>query len=162
VDAVTLRELSHEDCLRLLETTVVGRLARNDPAGPTVVPVNFVVHRGGVLIRSVLGGKLRAGKLRAAEQADPVSFEADGLDVAHRSGWSVLVRGRLQILDEAFSVVPVPDSFIAAAGNPLLWLDAAEITGRRLPVHPTTARSWDEVTELGNVWFGRDGTDLLS
>ncbi len=150
------RELTAHECFELLATTRLGRLARNDPSGPVVVPVNVVVYRGGILIRSLPGAKVEA-----ARREEVVSFQADGLDERHRSGWSVLLRGELQVLDRFPDDLPDPDSFAAGDDGVLLWLDPDEVTGRRLPVSPAAMRSWDEVTALGNVWFDRDGSDLL-
>ena len=150
------RELTTHECLELLGTTRLGRLARNDPSGPVVVPVNFVVTHGGVLVRSLPGAKVEA-----ASREEVVSFQADGIDERHRSGWSVLVRGELQVLDEVPQDLPDPDSFTAGDDDVLLWLDPDEVTGRRLPLSPAAMRSWEEVTAHGNVWFDRDGSDLL-
>jgi uncharacterized protein len=148
------RELSTDECLELLGSVPLGRVGRNDPSGPSIVPVNFVVHRGGVLLRSLDGSKTQA-----ADDAEPVSFEADGPDVVHRSGWSVLVRGRLRYVDVTADDLPDPDSFAAGADDDLLWLEPEQITGRRLPLTPAVRRSWAEIAD--NVWFGQDGSDLL-
>jgi nitroimidazol reductase NimA-like FMN-containing flavoprotein (pyridoxamine 5'-phosphate oxidase superfamily) len=54
---------------------------------PLVVPVNFVLDGSVVVFRTAGGGKvdgLRSG---------PISFQVDGIDPFHRTGWSVLVEG---------------------------------------------------------------------
>jgi nitroimidazol reductase NimA-like FMN-containing flavoprotein (pyridoxamine 5'-phosphate oxidase superfamily) len=89
VDASALEHLSREECLVLLAGRGVGRFAVAVPdASPFVVPVNYVLDGEIVVFRSGPGSKLRA--LRGS----PVSFQLDEIDPVHRTGWSVLMRGR--------------------------------------------------------------------
>jgi nitroimidazol reductase NimA-like FMN-containing flavoprotein (pyridoxamine 5'-phosphate oxidase superfamily) len=83
-----LTELDPEACRDLLGRCTVGRIAVNQVAlGPLVVPVNYVLDRDVIVFRTDEGTKQRA-------LADgPVSFQIDGFDHAHGTGWSVLVRG---------------------------------------------------------------------
>jgi uncharacterized protein len=81
--------LDPDECLRLLATQEIGRLALSVSAdAPLVVPVNFVVDEESVFFRTGHGAKLR----RLA--ARPVSFQVDDFDLGRRTGWSVLARGR--------------------------------------------------------------------
>jgi nitroimidazol reductase NimA-like FMN-containing flavoprotein (pyridoxamine 5'-phosphate oxidase superfamily) len=59
-----------------------------DYLGPIVIPVNYVLDRHMVVIRTDEGAKLDA-----ADLGIKVAFEIDGFDTARGSGWSVLVRG---------------------------------------------------------------------
>jgi nitroimidazol reductase NimA-like FMN-containing flavoprotein (pyridoxamine 5'-phosphate oxidase superfamily) len=59
-----------------------------DDLGPIVVPVNYVLDRHMVVIRTDEGAKLDA-----ADRGLKVAFEIDGFDAARGNGWSVLVRG---------------------------------------------------------------------
>ena len=83
-----VEDLAEDECLELLGTKRVGRVAHNDPEGPVVVPVNYVLHDGMVLFRiapfSRLADRLRDGA---------ASFQVDHVDEDARTGWSVLVRG---------------------------------------------------------------------
>ena len=84
-----LEELTREDCLRLLQSRGIGRLAVAAPeAPPLVVPVNYLMDGEVVVFRSAKGSKLRAMR------GTPVSFQIDDIDPVHRTGWSVLVRGK--------------------------------------------------------------------
>jgi hypothetical protein len=121
--------LDREECLRLLSTRSVGRLAYVARAGvPDIVPVNYVVTGGQLLIRSGSGPKLQA-----AERTDTVAFEVDDVDERTRSGWSVVVTGRL-------SVVPLTESSAGALPEPwatgprrhLMRLQLGRVSGRRL------------------------------
>jgi nitroimidazol reductase NimA-like FMN-containing flavoprotein (pyridoxamine 5'-phosphate oxidase superfamily) len=80
--------LTREECIELLGTVSIGRVAvaqADDP--PLVVPVNFVLDRDVVVFRSDAGTKLLALRQGA------ISFEVDDVDPFHRTGWSVLVHG---------------------------------------------------------------------
>lgn len=85
-----LEELTREECLRLLGSQAVGRVAVADfGSAPLVLPVNFVLLDDVVLFRSDYGTKFRLMVL--AEH--PVSFQVDQIDPGRRTGWSVLVQG---------------------------------------------------------------------
>jgi hypothetical protein len=87
-DGSALTQLSRDDCLRLLASAPVGRIIYTRRALPAVELVNFALDGGDVIIRTDAGGKL-AGAARGAI----VAFEADALDLEHRSGWSVTAVG---------------------------------------------------------------------
>ncbi len=88
IDIGVLEELEHEECLKLVASMSIGRLAvAVEERGPLVVPVNYVLDGEIVVFRSGPGTKLHA--LRDT----PVSFQVDLIDSIHRTGWSVLIRG---------------------------------------------------------------------
>jgi nitroimidazol reductase NimA-like FMN-containing flavoprotein (pyridoxamine 5'-phosphate oxidase superfamily) len=87
-DVAALEALERDECLALVGSMSIGRLAVVvDERGPLVVPVNYVLDGEIVVFRSGPGAKLHA--LRDT----PVSFEVDLIDPLRRSGWSVLIRG---------------------------------------------------------------------
>ena len=53
IDHDGLEVLSRTECLRLLRTAVVGRLALTTGALPTVLPVNFTMHGDDVVFQEV-------------------------------------------------------------------------------------------------------------
>jgi len=85
--APTLRQLSTEDCYRLLGSHQIGRLGVNADRYPLIFPVNYAMDGDVVVIRTNAGLKLTA-----ADHAN-VAFEVDDIDPIRRVGWSVLVRG---------------------------------------------------------------------
>lgn len=128
-DPGDLQVIDPAECLSLLATRTVGRLAYLARAAtPDVVPVNYALTDGKVLIRSGSGPKLQA-----AQRRDLVAFEVDEIDEHSHSGWSVVITGRL-------SVVPVDE--LGASQQPSPWangprrylmrLDPRRVTGRRL------------------------------
>jgi nitroimidazol reductase NimA-like FMN-containing flavoprotein (pyridoxamine 5'-phosphate oxidase superfamily) len=84
-----LRELSRDECLRLIATTAVGRIVYTRQAMPAVELVNFAIHGGDIVIRTSSSGKLAAAILGAV-----VAFEADQLNLDDQTGWSVTAIGR--------------------------------------------------------------------
>lgn len=66
----------------------MGRVAWNAPDGPQLLPVNYALYAGEVVIRTSPSGVL--GQLTSR---CPVAFEIDEVDEGRRAGWSVLVRG---------------------------------------------------------------------
>jgi len=82
------RELTADECRKLLSERHLGRLALVDQDGPVVFPVNYVFDRLAVVFRTDPGTKLDA-----AARGARVAFEVDAINEANRTGWSVLVRG---------------------------------------------------------------------
>jgi nitroimidazol reductase NimA-like FMN-containing flavoprotein (pyridoxamine 5'-phosphate oxidase superfamily) len=80
--------LSLAECGRLLAPGGLGRLAFSTVSGLMVLPVNYLLVAGAIVLRT------GTGSLIAAHGDDQVSFETDHLDETLGYGWSVLVRGR--------------------------------------------------------------------
>lgn len=149
-----LEALDVETAMRLLEEHHVGRVALNDPAGPLVLPVNYVFDRGVVAFRSDMGTKLRA-----AEDRVHASFEIDHVDEAHRIGWSVLVRGRLAEVVDAAEIARLDgrhiDAFAPGSGKRhLVRLMPSVITGRRIPLAADVPAGWYRSLVQGTTAFG--------
>jgi uncharacterized protein len=91
------RELTREECLALLPTVPVGRLVFTDRALPAIVPVNFVLDHGYVVVRTGA-----SSTLAAAVRGSVVAFEVDDFDRNVRNGWCVTVTGQArQVTDPA-------------------------------------------------------------
>lgn len=88
IDSSGLQVLERDECLRLLSTVTIGRVAFTVDALPALQPVTFALDDGHVVIRSLHGSKLVAGIRDAI-----VAFEADDYDDATHTGWSVTVVG---------------------------------------------------------------------
>lgn len=82
--------LDREECLRLLEADNVGRLAIVQGDTPAIFPINYVMDGDSIVFRTAPGTKLLHGPRRL------VAFEIDFLSREERSGWSVVVIGRLE------------------------------------------------------------------
>src|SRR5215510_8319698 len=91
IDARTgLEVLDHDECVRLLASDEVGRLALVDGGAPVVFPVNYRLDGEAIVFRTGAGTKLAIGP------RGPVAFEVDAFDRPTRTGWSVLATGRLE------------------------------------------------------------------
>lgn len=126
-----LEVIGLDECLTLLASRPYGRLAYLDAGSPSIVPVNHLVGGSSIVISSLDGGKLGAAIFERA-----VAFELDDLDFTTRSGWSVLVRGRAEVVDEADTegYEKWLDSWAVREGARTTWVRivADEVSGRRL------------------------------
>jgi nitroimidazol reductase NimA-like FMN-containing flavoprotein (pyridoxamine 5'-phosphate oxidase superfamily) len=130
-----LEDVSETECLELLRSKSVGRLAFNVDGRPLVVPVNYqLVEAHGTTPGAWIALRTRPGNL-IDQAADDVAFEIDNVDLTHQDGWSVLVRGVLHEIDpatddmrERFDSHP----WITAERDAWLIIEPFAITGRRL------------------------------
>ena len=122
-----LIEIGQADCLELLASHTVGRVAYCDELGPVVLPVNYVLDHDTVLIQilphSTLATHLRAG---------PASFEIDDFDDYNQAGWSVLVRGDAAYVDYA----DLPDD----DNRPIAWAEGERTFHVRITPHDISGR----------------------
>jgi uncharacterized protein len=89
VDRTGLEILPHDECLALLASSPVARIAFVDEHGePMILPINIAVWEGAVAFSTGEGSKLDA-----ATRAPSVAIEVDGWEARDRSGWSVVGTG---------------------------------------------------------------------
>jgi hypothetical protein len=93
-DGEDLHALDSDECLRLLSTQSVGRLAVSSGALPVVMPVRYEVRGADIVVRVT-----RGSRLEAAARHSIVAFEADDIHPGDHSGWSVSVTGLARPLD---------------------------------------------------------------
>lgn len=132
LDRHGLEVLGADECLQLLGSQPVGRLAFLHEGGPMILPVNFVPSHGGVAFRTADGSKLDV-----AIMGRPVAFEVDGFDAEGRTGWSVVVQGVAELVEDEERVAELERrdlhtwSAHAVEGS---WthVRAEEISGRRV------------------------------
>ncbi|MFN0027628.1 MAG: pyridoxamine 5'-phosphate oxidase family protein [Acidimicrobiales bacterium] len=123
-----LEVLDYDECTLLLASADIGRLAWVGPAGALLVPVNFEWTGTAIRIRTDPGARVQ-------EIIDhPVAFEIDGLDPRQRIGWSVVVTGPAQLVDEAPGSSRTASLRSWAPGSKSLCVEvvARNISGRRL------------------------------
>ncbi len=82
-----ITKLMAVECHRLIAAGGIGRIGFGTTSGPVVLPVNFAVVAGTIVVRTGEGTMIDG---HADEQ---VAFEVDHIDEALCQGWSVLVRG---------------------------------------------------------------------
>jgi nitroimidazol reductase NimA-like FMN-containing flavoprotein (pyridoxamine 5'-phosphate oxidase superfamily) len=137
LDARTgMERLTREECVRLLGTDEIGRLAVVDFGTPTIFPVNYVLDGEAVVFRTDPGTKLDKGTRGRA------CFEIDGFDRENRTGWSVVVFGKLEEVTQfdakTFARVRGLTVEPWAGGEKQHWmrLSPERITGRRVGPQP--------------------------
>ena len=72
-----------------MTTPTAQTVPATDQALPAIRPVNHLVDDGDIIVRTHGGSAL----LGRALQSEVVAYEADEIDAATRTGWSVVVTG---------------------------------------------------------------------
>jgi hypothetical protein len=148
LDSSGLVLLDQDECLSLLATAAVGRIALSIQALPVVLPVNYALVSDGILIRTGGGAAFDQACDRAV-----VGFEIDGYDAVSHTGWSVLVQGHARLLEAPAELVEAHRVGLTPWGNPgadtFIKVGLDVVTGRRLgrwdwphdlPMAPRTSR----------------------
>ena len=132
-DHAGLEILPFEVCLRLLASVPVGRVGFFADGEVVVLPVNHVLDGQDPVFRTA-----RGSKLSAAEGQSLVSFEADEYDEQTRTGWSVLVTGRAEVVYDEAEVERLSQRGLhpwATAVERPFWIRirATSVSGRQTP-----------------------------
>lgn len=129
-------ELSRAECETLLRAGVAGRVAIAAPDGPHILPVNYSVVDDTIVIRtspySLLGTYGRSAML---------AFEVDQFDYEAQRGWSVVGRGRSEVVQDGEEL-----EHIRAVWSPRPWASGVRRLVLRLPLRELTGR------RLGDGW----------
>jgi nitroimidazol reductase NimA-like FMN-containing flavoprotein (pyridoxamine 5'-phosphate oxidase superfamily) len=132
-----MRSLPRARCLDLLRTVQIGRVAFEAADGLALIPVNFAMSGEDVVLRT--SAESRLGVRLGAR----VLFEADDLEPALRSGWSVVVRGiALAVTDEQElgELRRVLQPWARGEREQILRIRGEDVTGREIiPSPPTRA-----------------------
>jgi uncharacterized protein len=133
-DVPTLKQLTRDDCLRLMASVPVGRIIYSRQALPAVELVNFAIDNGDIIIRTD-----RSGKLAVAARGAVVAFEADSLDTEHHVGWSVTVIGKSQEVTDPDEIARLERIGLRAwapgGRDHFIRISPAILNGRRLATH---------------------------
>ena len=119
------------DCYRLLSPGGIGRIAFTAAGGIMILPVNFALIGGSIVL------KTGAGSMIAAHGDDAVSFEADHFDEVLGQGWSVLVHGIAHCIRQPGELAHVreeqrPQPWPAGERDLFVRIVPDRITGRRI------------------------------
>lgn len=126
---VQLMELNRSECLALLATAVIGRIVFTEHALPAAQPVNFFLDGEEVIFRTRGGGQLAA-----ALNHTVVAFQADNIDPATDTGWSVCGVG------EAYEIVDPARLTELAATAPPAWAPGPMTHHICIPLQRLTGR----------------------
>jgi nitroimidazol reductase NimA-like FMN-containing flavoprotein (pyridoxamine 5'-phosphate oxidase superfamily) len=126
-----LMRLTETECWDRLGAHGVGRVALPAEPGPVVLPVNYVIDARTVAYRtSPRGGA-------ALKDGTAASFQADHIDERHSTGWSVLITGTAERVDDAAAADRLARQEAGgpwAGGSRPLWIRIrpSGVTGRRI------------------------------
>jgi hypothetical protein len=90
-------ELTAHESWRLLGSVSLGRVVFTMNALPAIRPVNHLTDGTTIIIRSHLGAAITA---HASRDGAVVCYEADDLDPARHTGWSVIATGMARLVDD--------------------------------------------------------------
>ncbi len=122
-----------DECLRLLTSVSVGRIAYTKRALPAVEPVRFAVDGDEIVIRIDTGSTLSA-----TIPDTIVAFQAEHLDDETRTGWTVNVVGSAHEVTEPSDMARLhgtePPTWALARGDQFIRIAPGIVTGRELMV----------------------------
>lgn len=119
LDQAGLRVLTRAECLGLLRTVRVGRVALSHRALPMILPVHFLLDDDDrIIVRTAAGTTLDRATDRTV-----VAFEAEGPSGAVEPSWSVVVHG--------FATHP-ESLLLATPGLVDIAIGVDEVTGREV------------------------------
>lgn len=128
--------MSRERCIELLEASHVGRVGWQASDGQQILPVSYAYHQGTIVFRTS-----PYGALSELVQAHDVAFEVDELDQNERLGWSIVVQGRAQAVEEPqdlvqFWTIDEVSPWAAGIRNLFVQITPTRTTGRQLREDP--------------------------
>ncbi|MEU8869063.1 pyridoxamine 5'-phosphate oxidase family protein [Streptomyces umbrinus] len=90
-------ELGRDEALKLLTDAPLGRVVLSHQEQPAIRPVNHLVEANGDIVIRIHAGAALLGR---AAQSEEVAYEANALDPALRTGWSVVVTGAASLVSD--------------------------------------------------------------
>ena len=94
-DHAGLEVLTPDECLQMIDDSPVGRVAFVDQGAPVILPVNHARDGMSIVFRTAAGSKLGAAMVSSA-----VAFEVDDYNSVEQAGWSVLVSGVADVVED--------------------------------------------------------------
>ena len=117
--------------MRLMGSVPVGRIVYTRQALPAVELVNFILDGEDIIIRTDAGGKLAA-----ATRGAVVAFEADNVDDAGHTGWSVTVVGQSEAVADGAEIRHLEQMplipWAAGRRDHFIRIAPTIVTGRRI------------------------------
>lgn len=131
-------QLDEDACRTLLAEQTIGRVAFMGEHFPTILPVNYVMFDGLIVLRTDPGSKLTLLPLR------PAAFEIDGTTSDSTTGdagaWSVVVQGHARevttALGDRYDRLRATEIELLSPGDKAHWIaiEIEHVSGRRLPL----------------------------
>jgi nitroimidazol reductase NimA-like FMN-containing flavoprotein (pyridoxamine 5'-phosphate oxidase superfamily) len=123
--------LDEAECLALMATMSLGRIAYTEGALPAVQPVAFALGDGEVFVATH-----RGSNVAVASRGAVVAFEVDDFDAGARTGWTVTVVGASRVISDADEVGRLDEfgvqPWAPAAGHCYIGIQTRLVRGRRI------------------------------
>jgi nitroimidazol reductase NimA-like FMN-containing flavoprotein (pyridoxamine 5'-phosphate oxidase superfamily) len=133
--------LDADQCDRLLHGHQLGRVAYVENTSPVILPVNYAMDGDVVLFRTGIGSMLDM-----AARGQSVAFEVDGIDLVDRCGWSVLITGSAEYVQDPADLERLADFPLIAWAPGIranyVRIRPIRITGRRVSAAELPSRWW--------------------
>jgi nitroimidazol reductase NimA-like FMN-containing flavoprotein (pyridoxamine 5'-phosphate oxidase superfamily) len=131
-DPGLFQQVPPEECRELLAAKSVGRVGFTGADGPQVQPVNYSFHQRSIFFRTAAGSVLAE-----AMRGGRVAFEIDDVDEFLQSGWSVLVVGDAELVEDEKLLVELwgdegPKPWAAGLRTQFVRIEPIRVTGRRV------------------------------
>ncbi|GAA4735935.1 pyridoxamine 5'-phosphate oxidase family protein [Modestobacter marinus] len=127
--------LDEAECLRLLDTAPIGRIAFTQGALPAVQPVTFTRGDGEIYVPTHPDSAVAA-----ASRGAVVAFEVDEVDVGARTGWAVTVVGPSRLITDPAEVRRLDglgtSTSVPPAGHCYVGVQVRLVRGRRIGPRP--------------------------
>lgn len=125
-------ELDAEQCWSLLGSTGIGRFAFVHEGRVSVYPVRYLVYAGAVYFRTSADGSV-ANSL----PQDGVALELDATEPTVQAGWSVLVSGGAETVQDSDELTAlfgqmVDEPWAGGVRDNFVRIRADRLTGRRV------------------------------
>ncbi|HTR93880.1 MAG TPA: pyridoxamine 5'-phosphate oxidase family protein [Trebonia sp.] len=140
-------ELTTGECWQLLASVPIGRVVFTHRAMPAIRPVNHLVEGRTIIIRTHLGAAIASRAAapsgtgagydsgRDGEQGSVVCYEADQIDPARHTGWSVIVTGLARLVTDPGAIARYADTlepWMAGDMNQVVAIEPRLVSGIRL------------------------------
>ncbi|GAA4733845.1 pyridoxamine 5'-phosphate oxidase family protein [Modestobacter marinus] len=140
--------LDEAECLALMGTVLVGRIAFTERALPAVQPVAFALAHGEVYIPVH-----RGSTVAAASRGAVVAFAVDEIDALALTGWNVTVVGASRLISDPAAVRRLDElglrPWAPADAHCYIGIQTGLVHGRR--VSPRTGSVDGVVREAGRT-----------
>jgi uncharacterized protein len=129
-DIVWVSGLGVDTCWRLVAAEPVGRVGFVLDGRPVVLPVNHAVDDRTIVFRT--DGASSLGRLAVGQ---PVTFEADAIAADRKTGWSVLISGDVERVDDRSRrrlATHGPDPWAPGDRDDWIRIKPRSVTGRAI------------------------------
>ncbi|BCT77231.1 hypothetical protein SCMU_30730 [Sinomonas cyclohexanicum] len=125
-------ELDAEQCWSLLGSSGIGRFAFAHEGRIAVYPVGYLVYGGAVYFRTS-----PKGTVSQSLPQDGVALQIDATQPAQKSGWSVMVSGRAEAVEDSAELTALfgqmtDEPWAGGVRDLFVHIRPEELTGRRV------------------------------